>query len=128
MQPFNCNPVFNPINTSFNSPPLFPTVEYEGLIRSSNTIFSTMVCPECGERLVFERVDVSSCFTAYCPTRNHYSTDITFDEMCGILNHNGLNKLVTPYNFKSVETSKETAQSVDDIPPPDGFKIEPSGD
>lgn len=49
------NPTFNPLNASFNSPPLFPTVDHEGLIRSSNTIFSTMVCPECGERLVFER-------------------------------------------------------------------------
>ena len=56
--PYNlCSTPIN-FNTSSNSG------AYENAIRSSNTIFSTMVCPECGERLIFERNDTSSSFTA----------------------------------------------------------------
>ena len=31
-------------------------MDFESLIKNSNTIFSTMVCPECGRRLHFESV------------------------------------------------------------------------
>lgn len=96
---------------------------YENTIRSSNTVFSTMICPECGKRLVFE--SHGSYVIAYCPTKEHYSTEITVIELCGIINHNGLNSLITPYvPLKSVDV-KTNNDSLEGPEPPEGFKIEP---
>lgn len=110
---------FNPINTNFDSPPLVSDV-----IRCSNTIFSTMVCPKCGERLVFDKFTTDE-FAAYCPNNDDYKFNITIDGLITLLNNNGLNNLVTP--LKKPKVSEEVKQC-EDVPPPDGFKIEPSGD
>ncbi len=92
-------------------------------IRNSNTIFSTMVCPKCGERLVFD-IYTTDEFMACCPN-DDYKLNITIKGWIKLLNNNGLNRLVTPP--KPVNIPEETKQC-EDVPPPDGFKIEPTGD
>lgn len=41
--------------------------DYENIIRSSNTVFSTMICSKCGKRLEFE--SNGSYVIAYFPTK-----------------------------------------------------------
>lgn len=118
--PYLCN-TFNPINTA-------PQLDLSALledklisIRNSNTIFSTMVCPGCGERLVFGAC--SDGLMACCPN-DDYETLITTMGLITLLNNNGLNRLVTPP--KPTKALEETKESVP--PPPDGFKVEPLED
>lgn len=119
--PYLCN-TFNPINTLPQFDRSF-ILEYELIsIRNSNTIFSTMVCPKCGERLVFD-VYTTDEFMACCPN-DDYKLNITIKGLIMLLNNNGLNWLVTPP--KSTKALEETKESVP--PPPDGFKVEPPED
>ncbi len=96
--------------------------DYENTIRSSNTVFSTMICSECGKRLAFE--SHGSYVIAYCPTKKHYGIEITTAELCGLINHNGLNSLVTPcMPIKVADFEIDNMQTASELP--DGFKIEP---
>lgn len=96
--------------------------DYENTIRSSNTVFSTMICSECGKRLAFE--SNGSYVIAYCPSKEHHSIKITTAELCGLINHNGLNSLVTPcMPIKGVDFEIDNMPTASELP--DGFKIEP---
>lgn len=105
-------------------------INYEAAIRLSNTIFSTMVCPKCGERLFFEENNNSSDrLDVKCPNDiDHHNRSINIIAFCELLNSNGLNSLVKPVKFqdpekKSEEELKETDDSVS--PPPEGLKVRP---
>lgn len=108
---------FIPLNTDTQSCTSYIT------IRNSNTIFSTMVCPKCGERLVFD-IYTTDEFMACCPN-DDYKLNITIKGLITLLNNNGLNWIVAPP--KLIKTQEEIKQC-EDVPPPDGFKIEPTGD
>ena len=106
---------------------------YENTIRTSNTVFSTMSCSECGRRLVFE--SRGSYVVAFCPEQ-HISKDIPLRELCTLINNNGINSLVSSYAYVH-PTNRNDNEDKDEpdkeelnkgIEPPDGFKIEPSGD
>ncbi len=109
--------IFMPLNTGTQSCTSCIT------IRNSNTIFSTMVCPKCGERLVFD-IYTTDVLMAYCPN-DDYKLIITIKGLITLLNNNGLNWIVAPP--KLIKTQEEIKQC-EDVPPPDGFKIEPTGD
>lgn len=107
-----------------NFTPTLPAVTFENIIRSSNTIFSTMVCPTCGKRLIFDEYSTNE-FIAYCPNHNDYKLNITINGLVALLNGNGLNWLVTP--AKRSECIKDS-KKCEDVPPPDGLKFEPPED
>lgn len=80
-------------------------MNYETAIRSSNTIFSTMVCPKCGKPIVFRSAYYKllfECNNVNCSEYNkpfarvQDSDGITVDELCSLLNNNGINGLVQP--------------------------------
>lgn len=82
-------------------------MNYEKAIRSSNTIFSTKVCSECGKSIVFRPANnklLFECGNVKCPNYNKPFTriqdrdGITVDELCSLLNNNGINGLVHPNN------------------------------
>lgn len=114
---------FNPINVLPQFDRSFILEDELRSIRNSNTIFSTMVCPKCGERLVFD-IYTTDEFMAYCPN-DDYKLNITIKGLITLLNNNGLNWMVTPP--KLIKTPEEIKQC-EDVPPPDGFKVEPTGD
>lgn len=89
------------------------------IIRNSNTILSTMVCPKCGGRLVFDEYTTDELM-ACCPN-DDYKSNITIKGLIMLLNNNGLNLLATPP--KPYKVTEETKPCEDD-PSPDGFKIE----
>lgn len=76
-------------------------MDYETIIRNSNTIFSTMICPKCGKPLIFETDLFQQATTGYCSIEAYcaqkcYKKSYSIDSICEILNNNGLNNLVQP--------------------------------
>lgn len=45
-------------------------IQYEQTIRKSDTIFSTMVCPQCGNRLIFKRYQ--NDIKVHCPKEDYF--------------------------------------------------------
>ncbi len=81
-------------------------MDFESLIKNSNTIFSTMVCPECGRRLHFESVSDDDsvdkgiieieCTNEECLHNIHaFLKELNTRELCAILNNNGINSIIT---------------------------------
>lgn len=81
-------------------------MDFESLIKNSNTIFSTMVCPECGFRLKFEspsdedsddsRFIWAKCTNTECMSKiSSYIEELSTCELCAILNNNGINSIIT---------------------------------
>lgn len=76
-------------------------MDYESIIRNSNTIFSTMRCKECGSLLYFcKKFGSEDLIRGYCKNEdceNCGSDDeivIDIDELCAIINHNGINQFI----------------------------------
>lgn len=64
------------------------------VIRKSNTIFSTMVCPICGKPLFFSQV--GDTLLADCT--NHFYIYYDINELATLLNGNGINCIVRKTN------------------------------
>ena len=67
------------------------------IIRKSNTIFSTMVCPDCGSPLEFEREHDFGMNKDFIGANCHQCATgklFTIDSFCDIINENGINCLV----------------------------------
>lgn len=64
------------------------------IIRKSNTIFSTMVCPVCGKPLFFSQA--GDALLADCT--NHFYIDYSISELAALLNNNGINYIVKEIN------------------------------
>lgn len=75
-------------------------MDYETIIRSSNTIFSTMVCPECGRPVEFYDCHTAigmKCSNAKCMALLQSDDSlISVENLCCLLNNNGMNFLVKP--------------------------------
>lgn len=75
-------------------------MDYETIVRSSNTIFSTMKCPYCGKPLNF--YPCGDCIGLMCTATSclgmleSQGKTISSEELCSLLNNNGLNYLVQP--------------------------------
>ncbi len=67
-------------------------MDYETIIRNSNTIFSTMICPECRNKLYFEKIGEN--IGAKCYGNCDFVFSFTIYELCALLNHNGINFLM----------------------------------
>ena len=81
-------------------------MDYETIIRNSNTIFSTMVCPKCKGSVTFKPVGDgirAICDDINCSTNDIHSDTkiISVDNLCSLLNNNGLNYLVQSTANKS---------------------------
>lgn len=75
-------------------------MDYEAIVRNSNTIFSTMKCPYCGKPLSFYPCESGiglMCTATSClgVLESGFKT-ISNEELCSLLNNNGLNYLVQP--------------------------------
>lgn len=76
------------------------------IVRKSNTIFSTMVCPHCGSPLEIERQHDFCMNKDFIGANCHQCAigkTFTIDSFCDMINENGINCLVRD----SVETSKK---------------------
>lgn len=74
-------------------------MDYESIIRNSNTIFSTMKCPECGKPLLFGTDDFRNAIAGYSSiyvycSQKCYKKNYSVESICSIINNNGLNPLV----------------------------------
>lgn len=68
------------------------------IIRKSNTIFSTMVCPVCGKPLLFSQA--GDTLLADCA--NHFYIYYSINELATLLNGNGINCIVRKTNETDV--------------------------
>ena len=75
------------------------------IIKKSNTIFSTMVCPECGKPMKFLSYDSNkeNKIYAFCDDCGGFNRYYSTSEICFLLNNNEINCLVRD----SVETSEK---------------------
>lgn len=64
------------------------------IIRKSNTIFSTMVCPVCGKPLFFSQAGD----TLLTDCTNHFYVYYDISELAALLNGNGINCIVRKTN------------------------------
>ena len=68
------------------------------IIRKSNTIFSTMVCPVCGKPLFFSQA--GDTLLADCT--NHFYAYYDISELATLLNANGINCIARKTNDTDV--------------------------
>ena len=68
------------------------------IIKNSNTIFSTLVCPKCGKPLKFDigfdSDENEEAIEAHCAAACKYENIFTINAICKLLNNNGINCLV----------------------------------
>lgn len=90
-------------------------MNYESIIKNSNTVFSTMKCPKCGKPLLFGTDNFRNAITGfsqievYC-SQKCYKKSYSIESICNIINNNGLNPLVrnkTP-NKKRQDSTKSS--------------------
>lgn len=69
------------------------------IVRKSNTIFSTMVCPECGKPVKFlsDNFNKENKIHALCDNCGDFDKYYSTNEICCLLNNNGINCLVRDY-------------------------------
>lgn len=68
------------------------------IIRKSNTIFSTMMCPICGKPLFFSQA--GDTLLADCANHFYFYYDIS--ELAALLNSNGINCIARKNNESNV--------------------------
>lgn len=67
-------------------------MDFESIIYSSNTIISTLKCAKCSKYMIFYTDGKS--IHASCKSGNCEEIKMTMDELCAILNHNGINNMI----------------------------------
>lgn len=74
-------------------------MEYETIIRNSNTIFSTMICPNCHTSLYFTHYYKHESIGCRCKECNT-EFELSCEELCALLNYNGINYIVQSKEYE----------------------------